>query len=174
MTASLLRRAAPWQFSMAQLLGATTLICLAFGLLRQLALADRAGLLLAQVGIAAVSAVLSAIYGLRVSGHAVAQTGAGRWHFSVGQFFAAVGLLGIAVGLSRSYLEHPEIVQLLITGMLAILAFCSTVAVLFGGPLLLTLVVATAVPDRQRCGLCAMLAVTAVYGLAFWVLVLNQ
>ncbi len=159
---------------MAQLLGATTLICFAFGLLRQLAVADRTGLLLALVGIAVTSAVLAAVYGLRVSGRARGKSVAGHWRMSRAQLFAAIGLVGIAVGVSRSYLEHAELVRLLITGMLAILAFCSTVAVLFGGPLLLTLVVATAVPDRQRCGLCTLLSVTAVYGLAFWVLVLNR
>src|SRR5262245_28841977 len=106
---SLRRDLEPWQFSIAQWIGATTLICFAVGVARQLAIGDRHALLLALVGIAVVSAVLSAIYAFRVWGHAVGPARVRHRRFSRAQLGAALGLLAIAVGASRSYVQHPEI-----------------------------------------------------------------
>jgi hypothetical protein len=171
---SSLSRLRPWQFSIGQMLFATTLICVGVALFRRVPELDYPlvvvipGLLVISV----VSSVLATVFGIRASSQRTFRLRRLR-QFSLGQLLASVGLVGIALGVSRFYFQHPDVVVFLIMAMLVILAICSTVAVIAFGPIMLLFVTVTTMRDSERCEWCTTLALYAVYGLAYWELLLS-
>src|SRR5262245_37446354 len=100
------RRLRPWQFSLFQMMGATTLVCLAVSLYRQLSAKSGQGgplglIIPALFIISIVSTIMAGVFGVR----AVAQ--GAPWQFSVKSLLALVGVSGIiGLGVSDSYLGH--------------------------------------------------------------------